>query len=185
MKIRKLFSYILRKTVLQLALFPPHGYDAGKKIKGKGKKRHVLVDTQGLMMHALVHAADIQDRDGGVVVMATLFGLYPFLMKLYADGGYQGPQFQKGLKTVLKNVSVEIVKRSDRAKGFVVLPKRWVASLGLHRVDRNMTFGRRTGEHDEPLDFKTDDIEAAGRQRALPWRALARGCSEREPSHRS
>ena len=44
-------------------------------------------------MHALVHAADIQDRDGGVVVMATLFGLYPFLLKLYADGGYQGPAF--------------------------------------------------------------------------------------------
>ena len=47
-------------------------------------------------MHALVHAADIQDRDGGVVVMTTLFGLYPFLLKLYADGGYQGQEFQKG-----------------------------------------------------------------------------------------
>ena len=64
-------------------------------------------------MHALVHAADIQDRDGGVVVMATLFGLYPFLLKLYADGGYQGPQFQKGLKkaiakSMLKSSSVLI-----------------------------------------------------------------------------
>src|SRR5262249_50947026 len=62
----------------------PHGYDAGKKIKGK--KRHILVDTQGLLMHAIVHAADIQDRDGGMLLMATLFGLYPFLLKLYADG---------------------------------------------------------------------------------------------------
>ena len=77
-------------------------------------------------MHALVHAADLQDRDGGVVVMATLFGLYPFLLKLYADGGYQGPAFQSGLKTVLAQVNVEIVKRSDQAKGFVVLPKRWI-----------------------------------------------------------
>ena len=77
-------------------------------------------------MHALVHAADVQDRDGGVVVMATLFGLYPFLLKLYADGGYQGPAFQNGLKTVLAQVNVEIVKRSDQAKGFVVLPKRWI-----------------------------------------------------------
>ena len=42
-------------------------------------------------MHAIVHAADLQDRDGGALVMATLFGLYPFLLKLYADGGYQGP----------------------------------------------------------------------------------------------
>ena len=77
-------------------------------------------------MHALVHAADGQDREGGVVVMATLFGLYPFLLKLYADGGYQGPEFQAGLKKVLARVNVEIVKRSDQAKGFVVLPRRWV-----------------------------------------------------------
>jgi transposase len=70
------------------------GFDGGKKIKGK--KRHVLVDTQGLLMEALVHAADIQDRDGGVMLMASLFGLYPLLLKLYADGGYQGPKFQQG-----------------------------------------------------------------------------------------
>jgi transposase len=102
----------------------PHGYDAGKKIKGK--KRHILVDTQGLLMHAIVHAADIQDRDGGVLVMATLFGLYPFLLKLYADGGYQGPKFQNALRKILAQVNIEIVKRSDQAKQFVVLPKRWI-----------------------------------------------------------
>ncbi len=65
------------------------GYDAGKKINGK--KRHVLVDTQGLLLCAIVHAADIQDRDGGVMLMSALFGLFPFLLKLYADSGYQGP----------------------------------------------------------------------------------------------
>ncbi|SDE33043.1 transposase, partial [Rhodospira trueperi] len=64
--------------------------------------------------------------DGGILVMATLFGLYPFLVKLFADGGYQGEQFQTGLKKAVSAVNVEIVKRSDRAKGFVVLPKRWV-----------------------------------------------------------
>ena len=90
----------------------PHGYDAGKKIKGK--KRHILVDTQGLLLHAIVHAADIQDRDGGVLLMATLFGLFPFLLKLYADGGYQGPIFQAALRKILRQVDVEIVKRSDR-----------------------------------------------------------------------
>ncbi len=63
----------------------PSGYDAGKKIKGK--KWHVLVDTQGLSMRAIVHAADVQDRDGGVLLMGALFGLYPFLLKLYADSG--------------------------------------------------------------------------------------------------
>jgi transposase len=102
----------------------PHGYDAGKKIKGK--KRHILVDTQGLLMCAIVHAADVQDRDGGVILMAALFGLYPFLLKLYADGGYQGAAFQKALQTILKRVNVEIVKRCDQARRFVVLPKRWI-----------------------------------------------------------
>ena len=77
-------------------------------------------------MHAIVHAADIQDRDGGVLLMATLFGLYPFLLKLYADGGYQGAGFQEALRAVLKRVNVEIVKRSDQARRFVVLPKRWI-----------------------------------------------------------
>ena len=77
-------------------------------------------------MHAIVHAADIQDRDGGVLVMATLFGLYPYLLKLYADGGYQGPKFQSALRTILNQVNVEIVKRSDQAGRFVVLPKRWI-----------------------------------------------------------
>ncbi len=51
-------------------------------------------------MHALVHPADVQDRDGGVWVMATLFSLYPFLLKLYADGGYQGPVFREALERV-------------------------------------------------------------------------------------
>jgi len=78
------------------------------------------------LIHAIVHAADIQDRDGGALVMATLFGMYPFLLKLYADGGYQGPAFSAAVKKILAQVNIEIVKRSDRAKGFVVLPRRWV-----------------------------------------------------------
>ncbi len=77
-------------------------------------------------MHALVHPADIQDRDGGVLVMATLFGTFPFLLKLFADAGYQGPEFRKAIDKVIADVNVEIVKRSDRAQGFVVLPKRWI-----------------------------------------------------------
>src|SRR4051812_43877800 len=61
----------------------PHGFDSGKLIKGK--KRHVLVDTLGLLLHALVTSADIQDRDGGLFVLSTLFGQFPFLKKLFAD----------------------------------------------------------------------------------------------------
>ena len=79
-------------------------------------------------MHAVVHAADVQDRDGGVLVMATLFGLHPFLIKRYADSGYTGPKFQAGLARVCHQINVEIVKRSDAAK-FVVLPKRWMRTI--------------------------------------------------------
>jgi transposase len=116
------------------ARIDPNGFDAGKKIKGK--KRHLLVDTQGLLLHAVVHAADIQDRDGGVLVMATLFGMYPFLLKLYADGGYQGPQFQCALLRVVRHVDVEIVKRSDAAKGFIVLPRRWIVERTIGWLNR-------------------------------------------------
>ncbi len=75
-------------------------------------------------MHAIVHAADIQDRDGGAALMATLFGAFPFLTRLFADGGYRGSQFQSAIGRTLARVMVEIVKRSDQAKAFVVLPKR-------------------------------------------------------------
>jgi transposase len=116
------------------ACIDPPGYDAGKKIKGK--KRHVLVDTQGLLMHAIVHSADIQDRDGGALLMASLFAAFPFLVKLYADGGYQGPQFQGAMKRLLARLNVEIVKRSDQAKGFVTLPKRWIVERSLAWLGR-------------------------------------------------
>ena len=87
-------------------------------------------------MQAVVLAADIQDREGGVLLMGALFGLYPFLLKLYADGGYQGPQFQQGLRRVCRQVGVEIVKRSDAAKGFVVIPKRWIVERTIAWLNR-------------------------------------------------
>jgi transposase len=88
------------------------------------------------MLHAIVHAADIQDRDGGLMVMATPFGLYPFLLKLYADGGYQGPQFRQAMCDIMGQINVEIVKRSDQAKGFIILPKRWVVERTLAWLGR-------------------------------------------------
>jgi transposase len=102
----------------------PGGYDAGKKIKGK--KRHILVDTVGLLLHAIVHPANIQDRDGGALVLATLFGRWAFLETLFADGGYAGPVFRAAARKAIAKLKVEIVKRSDAAKGFEVIPKRWI-----------------------------------------------------------
>ena len=87
-------------------------------------------------MHAIVHGADIQDRDGCEMLMATLFGLYPFLLKLYADGGYQGPQFQNAVKRILRRLNIEIVRRSDQAKRFVVLPKRWIVERTFAWLNR-------------------------------------------------
>ena len=95
-----------------------------------------MVDMTGLLMHAIVHSADIQDRDGGSLLVATLFGLYPFLLKLYADGGYQGPIFQAAIKKAMAQLNVEIVKRSDQAKGFILLPKRWVVERTLAWLNR-------------------------------------------------
>lgn len=118
---------------------PPGGHkpdpgDVGKKIKGK--KRHILVDTVGLLLHAVVHPANIQDRDGGILVLSSMFGMYLFLRKLFADGGYQGPQFRTAVATALPQLEIEIVKRSDHAKGFEVLPKRWVVERTLAWLGR-------------------------------------------------
>jgi putative transposase len=86
-----------------------------------------------LLLHALLHP---EDRDGGILLLATLFGMYPFLKKLFADGGYQGPEFQKALAKILPYLETEIVKRSDHAKGFVVLPRRWIVERTIAWLNR-------------------------------------------------
>ena len=112
----------------------PPGFDAAKLIKGK--KRHVLVDTQGLLLHGIITAADVQDRDGGLVLLATLFGLFPYLEKLFADSAYEGPIFHAALAGILPHLKTEIVKRSDRIKGFVALPKRWIVERTIAWLNR-------------------------------------------------
>ena len=116
------------------ASIDPHGFDAGKKIKGK--KRHLLVDTQGLLIKAIVHSAGVQDRDGGVLLLSTLSGGAPFLEKLFADSAYQGPLFSKATGEIMPNLKIEIVKRSDSAKGFVLLPKRWIVERSIAWLNR-------------------------------------------------
>jgi len=101
----------------------PRGFDAGKKIKGR--KRHIATDTLGNMLEGQVHAASIQDRDGAPGVIESVKQSFPTLVKFFADGGYAGDKLASAISHI-EDVAVEIVKRSDAAKGFVVLPKRWI-----------------------------------------------------------
>jgi len=71
----------------------PRGYDAGKKTKGR--KRHIVTDTQGHLVGLLVHPADLQDRDGGSLVLASIRRRYPWLRHIFADGGYVGDKFAR------------------------------------------------------------------------------------------
>lgn len=99
------------------------GFDAGKKINGR--KRHIVVDTLGLMVGLMVHSAGIQDRDGAPDVLKSILKRWPWLRHIFADGGYAGPKLKGKLEKV-GNFTLEIVKRSHHAEGFQLLPRRWV-----------------------------------------------------------
>lgn len=99
------------------------GYDAGKKIKGR--KRHIVTDTLGLMVGVAVHSADVQDRDGAPEVLRSIRARWPWLRHVFADGGYAGPKLKAAMRR-FGDWTIEIIKRSDTAKGFEVLPRRWV-----------------------------------------------------------
>jgi putative transposase len=98
------------------------GYDAGKKVKGT--KRHLLVDTLGLLLCVVVHPANLQDRDGAKLVLGKAKGSLPKLRLLWADGGYAGKLI--AWVAVACGWVLAIVKRSDTAQGWVLLPRRWV-----------------------------------------------------------
>jgi putative transposase len=98
------------------------GYDAGKKINGR--KRHVIVDTLGLILCVVVHSAGHLDRDGAKLAIEKLVGTFGRLKLIWADGGYAGQLIEWARN--LGRWTLEIVKRSDDVKGFKVLPKRWI-----------------------------------------------------------
>jgi len=112
----------------------PRGYAAEKMTKGR--KRHILTDTIGLPVAMVVHPANIQDRDGAPLVMARVRSLYPWLHHVFADGGYAGDKLKRALDD-LGTWIIEIVKRSDAAKGFVLLPRRWVVERTFAWLNRN------------------------------------------------
>lgn len=111
----------------------PRGYDAGKKIKGR--KRHIATDTLGHVMAVVVHPANIQDRDAAPLVARRIQSLFPWLRHLIGDGGYAGEKLRCALAQIGR-WTIEIVKRSDQAKGFVVLPKRWIVERSFAWLGR-------------------------------------------------
>jgi putative transposase len=121
------------QTVKTTEVAGERGYDAGKKIKGR--KRHILVDTMGLLLVVIVHAANIQDRDGAKLLFEKAKNRFPRLQLLWADGGYAG-KLVGWVKSVCGWV-LQIVKRSDKVKGFKLLPRRWVVERTFGWLGRN------------------------------------------------
>lgn len=110
----------------------PHGYDAGKRIKGR--KRHIATDTAGNLLDVLIHSADIQDRDGAPDLIERCRDAYPSLTHLFADGGYAGPKLEAAIAH-LDRLAIEIVRRSD-VRRFVILPRRWVVERTIAWLNR-------------------------------------------------
>ena len=106
------------------------GYDAGKKIKGR--KRHAMVDTDGRALKLQVHSAAIQDRDGAGPLLRASRARWPFVQIGYADGGYLGPRVANA-----SPIRIQVVRRSDKQVGFVVLARRWVVERFFAWINRN------------------------------------------------
>jgi putative transposase len=100
------------------------GYDAGKRIKGR--KRHLLVDTLGLVLGVAVTPASTTERDGAQAVLGRVLTWFTWLRILWVDGGYTGSTFANWVKALRPKLAVQVIKRSDAARGFEVLPHRWV-----------------------------------------------------------
>ncbi len=111
----------------------PKGYDAGKKVNGR--KRHVLVDTLGLLLVLVVHPANVPDRDGLALVGRRLRRRFPWLRLIFADGGYQGDT--AACAAAQEGLRLEIVTRAPGTRGFAVLPRRWVVERTFAWLGRN------------------------------------------------
>ncbi|MEV7235110.1 IS5 family transposase, partial [Streptomyces sp. NPDC051020] len=118
------------------------GFDAGKRTTGR--KRHVIVDTMGLLLVVAVTSASVQDRAGGRIVLARLAKGFRTVSLVWADGGYANSVDSKLLSWARDalNIVVEIVKRTDDVKGFKVLPRRWVVERSFGWLVRNRRLAR-------------------------------------------
>jgi transposase len=112
----------------------PRGFDAGKKIKGR--KRHIITDTGGRLVGAIIHGAEVQDRDGAVPLLASIRSSFPWLRHIFADAGYAGGKLETALAK-LGRWTVEIVRRPQGTEGFTLLPRRWVVERTIAWLNRN------------------------------------------------
>ena len=110
-----------------------------------GRKRHILTDTLGLLLAVVVHPASVQDRDGAEAVLREARRLFPFLERVVADAGYQGPKMEA---TVARTGTwrLEVVRRCDRHR-FVVLPKRWIVERTLAWISKSRRLARDYERH--------------------------------------
>ena len=125
------------------------GYDAGKRIKGR--KRHLLVDTMGLVLGVALTPASTTERDGAQILLGRVLGWFTWLRILWVDGGYTGQTFAQWVKSLCPKLAVAVVKRSDSTVGFKVLPRRWV-------VER--TFGWLMRQRRLVRDYETTETSA-------------------------
>lgn len=116
------------------------GYDAAKRIKGR--KRHLLVDTLGLVLGVLVTPASTPEREGAQTLLSSVLSWLTWLRMLWVDGGYSGEAFAQWVKGLRPKLEVEVVKRSDAAAGFKVLPRRWVVERTFGWLMRQRRLGR-------------------------------------------
>ena len=137
------------------------GYDANKNVTGR--KRHILVDVMGLLLVVLVHKADIQERAGAKLLLqrAVTKG-FARLRLIWADGGYKGAEFKEWVRT-LTGWLLEVVKRPEGAKGFLVLPRRWVVERTFGWLGRS----RRLSKDYEQLPETSEAMIYAAMSRLM------------------
>lgn len=119
------------------------GFDAGKKIKGI--KRHIIVDTLGLILSVIIQDASVQDRDGAPSVIGNMKEYWRKVIKIFADGGYAGKLIDQ-VKLAF-NIELEIIKRNE-LNTFKILPKRWIVERTFAWIDTN----RRNSKNYERLN---------------------------------
>jgi putative transposase len=139
-----------------------HGYDAGKQVKGR--KRHILVDTLGLLIMVIVSSASLPDREGAVQLFDATDGTLPRLKRVWADQSYGGmlvEWVQQCFAFVL-----EIVRRPKQQRGFQVLPKRWIVERTLGWFNR---YRRLSKDYERRTDVSEGMIYLASIRRMLRW----------------